>query len=474
MKSSHSARAVSLGVILFALLTAGALGGCPSPRPDGGAGGGGGGGGGDGDADGDAQALRFFLATPEPDNTAAPTIEVDAQGGIHAVYPAYAGGGAYYAYCPADCGGPEDVSVVRLDSDGTVANAMLALDPDGHPHVLLAAYAYVYYATCDGDCTDPASWSESEILKHDGDREVTGEAFALDREGHPRFLMHTYVAYLGIGQKAPETHYVTCDADCLDPASWSSHRIATQIWRSSQLRFDAQGHPRVATVAIVDGGEDAPDWDLAAYAECLGDCTLETSWQAVGLEAAFTSDVDAVSIHPAVSLALTRAGAPRILVLGKDDAGTRRLVYFACDQGCTGDAWAGTVLSDGDALGAGLDLTLDAADHPRFVYTFNYAIGLASCDEEDCESPEAPWDLVKVEAGADMSPDEIFLWPNCYVGAWFLHSPSIALTPDGAPRVGYQARDISGGWSNPDPDEPDCVAGTDMTWSRIALLSSRD
>ena len=35
---------------------------------------------------------------------------------------------------------------------------------------------------------------------------------------------------------------------------------------------------------------------------------------------------------------------------------------------------------------------------------------------------------------------------------------------------GYQARDISGGWSNPDPNMPDCEAGTDMTWSRLALL----
>ena len=35
------------------------------------------------------------------------------------------------------------------------------------------------------------------------------------------------------------------------------------------------------------------------------------------------------------------------------------------------------------------------------------------------------------------------------------------------------ARDISGGWNNPDPvNTPDCVAGTDMTWSRLTTMSA--
>ena len=51
----------------------------------------------------------------------------------------------------------------------------------------------------------------------------------------------------------------------------------------------------------------------------------------------------------------------------------------------------------------------------------------------------------------------------------------IALDASGHARVGYQARDISGGWSNPNPEtEPDCVAGTDMTWSRLAIMVRSD
>ncbi len=37
-------------------------------------------------------------------------------------------------------------------------------------------------------------------------------------------------------------------------------------------------------------------------------------------------------------------------------------------------------------------------------------------------------------------------------------------------RVGYQARDVSGGWVKTDPKGPDCVSGTDMTWSRLAIV----
>lgn len=415
-----------------------------------------------------ADADAFFLPTGEPDNTSAPTIELDAAGNIHAVYPAYAGGDAYYAFCAAGCETSDDVAVVRLPTDGTVANAMLALDADGEPHVLLSSYATIEYASCDGDCTDPAAWTQSTVLVHDGAREVTGEAFALDPAGNPRFMMHTYVAYLGIGQGAPETHYVACDADCHDAASWSQSLVAEQIWQSTHLRFDARGTAHVATVATVV--EDTGSVDIAAYVACESDCTDGDRWIANGLTPAFSSLYEAVDFPPAIALALTNEGQPRIAVIGQDDAGVRNVAYLACDDDCATVPWTGTSLSQGDDIGPGIDLSLDDEGHPRFVYTFAYNIGLASCDADECQHADSPWTLTGVELGEDLDPDEIFLWPNCNVGAWFFHTPSLALDADGDARVGYQARDISGGWSNPDPTMADCQAGTDMTWSRIALL----
>ncbi len=423
-----------------------------------------------GDAGDDAQrdVHPFFLPTGEPDNTSAPTVVVDRDGATHAVYPAYAGGDAYYAYCGAGCSGTDDVEVVRLPTDTTVANAMIALDAEGRPQVLLSTFASVIHATCMGDCTEASAWRTSEILKHDNEREVTGEAFALDPAGHPRFLMHTYVAYLGIGQDTPATWYVGCDDACTDPSSWSAVQISDQIWRSSQLEIDAGGRARVATVAMVN--DPAGTVDMGAYAECLGDCDDPASWQAQSIYPAFSSETDAVSIAPSIALATTESGAPRIVLLGEDESGHRNLVYTSCDDDCATAQWNGTILSDDDELGPGVDLALDADDHPRFVYTLNYNIAIASCDDEPCNAAEAEWTSDAVESGSEMKPDEIFLWENCNVGAWFLHSPSLSLTPNGEPRVGYQARDISGGWSNPDPTKPACQAGTDMTWSRMATM----
>lgn len=411
---------------------------------------------------------RFFLTTPEADNTSAPKVEVDRDGGTHTIYPAYAGGRAYYAYCPKNCS-PELLKVVRFETEGTVANAMLALDNAGKPHVLLSAFSKVYYASCTGDCTTRDGWQQTELLDHGNEREVSGESFALDPSGRPRFIMHTYRAYLGIGQKPPVVHYVTCDEGCHDPSKWTASVIANQMWYGTTLRFDEAGRPRVATVAEMD--LDGSKVDMAAYAECNGDCTREESWTGTGLMRAYQSEYEAVSIKPTVSMALTKSGAPRILVLGKTDAGKKAIGYFTCDEGCTGDAWKGGLVSDHDKLGTGLDLALDANDHPRFVYTLDYNIALAYCNDADCTRAESKWDLAKVEYGGEMKPDSIFLYEGCNVGAWFLHSPSIALTTDGLPRVGYQARDISAA-SKPstDPTKPTCRAGTDMTWSRMAIL----
>ena len=464
----------------LALLCALALTACDSDDPseaddDGSANDGDGDGDGDDDdggtPDDDGPARRFFLPTDEPTNTSAPTLLLDDQGGLHAVYPAYVGGDAFYAFCPAGCTGPDDMSVVRLPTDGTVGNAMIALDREGRPQLLLSTYLQVYYATCSGDCTDPGAWTTTAILDHQGDREVTGQAFALDPEGRPRFLMHTYVAFLGIGQEAPETHWVTCDADCHEPAQWSAHLVADQIWQSSHVRIDDQGRVRLATVATIEGTDDAPSQDAGAYAECDAGCEDGDEWIATGLAPAYSSQTDAVTIDPAIALALTDDGRPRVALLSQDDAGNRNLVYMACDEACATSPWQGVIISDSEHIGAGLDLELDADGHPRLAYTIDYNIGVAYCDQEPCHADLPTWDLAEGELGSDMPPDEIFPYPNCDVAAWFLHSPSLVLTPEGRPRVGYQARDISGGWDNPNPGtEPDCVAGTDMTWARLAIL----
>jgi hypothetical protein len=423
------------------------------------------------------QAAPFFVTTGEElFNTFAPTVETDSQGNIHMVYPAYIPDGAFYAYCPAACTSADQLSVVRFPTpeDGTAGNAMLALDANDIPHVLIATGVSVHYATCAGDCRQESSWTQTKILDHAGEREVTGEAFALDPQGRPRFVMHAYRAMFGIGAPEPGTFYVFCDSDCHNLSSWNSSKISPQIWQENTLRFSADGVAHLATIATVDDMGD-----IAGYAECVGDCTTEDAWPVVGLYYSF-SDRFVEEIDPAITMDLTSSGAPRIVTLAKDQAtGARFIAYSACDTNCTqedGSTWQHNSLLDGDVIGDGLDLALDANDNPRFVYTADYNILFVYCDI-DCGNDNADenWHLDKVEMGADMAADAIIPYADCTVAAWFLRQPSVAIGSDGLPRVAYRAEDISGG-GEPDYQkydwEPDCQAGADMTLTRFVKMET--
>jgi hypothetical protein len=420
--------------------------------------------GGTGSAPSSGTAQKFFLPTPKPENTTVPHVEVDRKGGVHAVYPAYGGGSAYYAYCPNNCVDPKAMKVVTLPTDGVPGGAMLALTADGRPRVLLPTYLRIYYAECDQQCTDEKNWTVSSIVEHQGDQDATGEALALDSQGRPRFLLHTYLAFLGVGQKTPVTSYAQCDSGCTNAASWSIAPIGDAIWQNSTLRFDAKDHPHVGTV-VVDMQKNIKQ---LAYLNCEGDCTTMAAWTGIALGTAFEAQTE--EIKPSIGLALTPAGGPRVVALSKLDTGERGLMYFECDQQCSEDHWRGTLMSKLPQLGAGVDIAVDAKGYPRFVFTLDDNIGLYHCDAADCVAEEAQWTLTKVEFAADLPPDGIILWPNCTIDAWVLHDPTVAVAADGSVRVGYQATDLSGGVTTIDPTKPACVAGKDMTLSRMALL----
>ncbi len=79
-------------------------------------------------------------------NTESPHMAVDPSGGVHALYATFiaystnAGLPVIYSYCPSDCGKADNFHAVLLggtsDNDN-IYDAMLALDPAGHPRLLL-------------------------------------------------------------------------------------------------------------------------------------------------------------------------------------------------------------------------------------------------------------------------------------------------------------------------------------------------
>lgn len=423
-----------------------------------------------------AFAEAFFLPTgDEVHNTGDPRLVVDVRGGMHLTYPLVAAQGVVYAYCAADCTSEERFETVTFYTDefGGVDTALVAVDPAGRPHLLFSSHNAVMYATCEDPCGTTGQWESRVVFEHDGDWELTGDAFALDPQGRPRFLMHAYQAYLGIGQPEEGTMYFQCDQACADARNWTASVISEQSWLESTLRFDAQGTAHVATVIPVD------DVELVAYLACSSDCGNEEvdNWPGLGLTMAY-SDRYVAEIAPAVSLAVGTDGGVRLAFLGADGE-ENFLGYYECLADCTepdGSTWEGLILlhsSDGSDLGDGLALVLDQRDRPRLAYTSSSSILVAYCDG-DCVGRSGPddWALVEGELASDIPADDIFLYYNCNVGFWFLRQPALALQQDGLPVVAYRAEDKSGGWTSPDPTKPSCPAGVDMTMTRLSVLDS--
>lgn len=424
-----------------------------------------------------ASAQAFFLPTGDDVyNTGDPRIKVDSRGNLHMIYPVVAGSGAVYAFCPAGCSNPEQVSTLFISTEefGVVHTALVALDSADRPHILLATYETVHYGGCFGECRGLSDWRVAAVVQHGSDWELSGDSFTLDPQGRPHFLLHAFQAYLGLFGPDPGTRLYACASDCLAGQNWRGAKISEQSWLEPTLRFDARGVAHVATVIPLGDGND-----LVAYLRCDGDCLNEQvdNWPGIGLSPAY-SDRYIDEVAPAVSLGVTAAGDVRVAFVG-EDGDDNYLAYFACDAACItqeGENWSGTVLShsaDGNKLGDGIDLVLDSQGNPRLVYTVSSSILLAHCNN-DCAGTfaNADWSLTKVELANEIPADDIFLYHNCTVGFWFLRQPSVALTTAGLPVVAYRAEDISAGWTSPDPFKPACAAGVDMTMSRLRVLGA--
>jgi hypothetical protein len=416
----------------------------------------------------DPETAHMFMPTDGPANTRAPELLLDAAGDLHAVYPAYAGGDAYYAFCADGCADPRELQVVLLETEGTVLNASLVVTQTGKPRILLSTALDLYWAECDGGCSDASGWQTSVILHHNGDRAISDGALALDTDDHPRFVMNTSIALLGIGQKTPETSFAQCDSDCGAASAWSVDVIQDQIWEASQLEYDSTGRAHLATVAVTLGS-GGPLGRQAAYLVCETGCTSAEDWSGIGLAAAYEDFAE--ELHPGISLALTEAGGPRIAVIAESATGGKQLAYFECDAGCDQDNWQVALISEHDAIGSGVQIQLDAAGHPNIAFTLADSIGVYQCNGSNCIDEGAPWNLKEVEMASSLPPDDLgIFWPNCTIAGWALQDPSLVLGSGGELFVGYQAEDLTGGATTRDPTKPACLAGADMVLTRLALL----
>lgn len=438
-------------------------------------------------------ATGGFFLMPTPDielPTSHPTLAVDPSGGVHVAFTPQSATQdnptrpAYYAYCPANCTGPE--AFTRLHLGDGVEFASLALTPAGHPRLLLrkrvqSAYLFQFWQ-CDGDCTNPAQWRSGDVgaayARQVGWVEAFIHSFALDHMGRPRFV------YYDGGGSYDDPHwgafYAFCNANCTTATNWQETRLLDDIHASDfDLVFGPNGQPRLVYVTY----DSQNLTQQVAYAECAQDCHDSTNWWGIALAATASASVT----HWATfDLAVDSHGKPRLaLYTGTGLGGSlapNSLYYLACDAAqCTQDqVWSVLKLNLPQTQGEeGVALALDDQNRPRIAFHAPMAAGFglhfAWCNA-NCAASAQGWQAWKVEASEEVNAElPIPPWPGCAfpqcnppippctLSTWDSGvRPALAVDAGGNPRIAYDAEHRQGGG---------CGAFTDTKLTRFIQFS---
>jgi hypothetical protein len=406
---------------------------------------GGGGGGGGGSVAG-ALWLPFTFSGDSVLSTYGTSVEVDDNGGIHAAYTIYSGMDeqgnkpATYAYCASQCADKTKWSTIHLGDD--VQEVRLALDPGGHPRMML--YGPVYdptwprmryqYAACNSGCTNPANWTITTLvtpIEPTATREYdNNHYFALDGQGHP-VLIYTDTSQ----NDHPGTFYLSCQTSCTDANQWIETTLTTgALFDKPSLAFSPNGGARLA-FGFFDENVDL----YLSYAECDANCTDGANWTATAL----------VQIHGTAmySLRVDSSGRPRMGVYtgsyayGPFQPG--KLYYLWCDAGCSGaQNWYLTDTQMPSGSGDGVDLALDAQDRPRMSFQIaGEGLGYTWCDA-NCESDSGVWGSLEAESQESLADNyEVLPIHRCTISTWLNgQRTSLALDSAGNPRIGYDAQ----------------------------------
>jgi hypothetical protein len=264
--------------------------------------------------------------------------------------------------------------------------------------------------------------------------------FALDKQGRPRFVF--YDGNYAIEPDRYGGYYAACDDDCLNQASWSVTRFTREdhsqtsyyeTIKSPALTFTASNGPRIVAQL---GPVDDPRWYMDPplyYFACDAGCDDAASWQRARITG------DAGGAYPAWDIALDANDRPRVAFFSyQGSAGSEKLFYLQCDAECTSDgSWQRVNLGLPSGAGTGANIELDALGRPRIAYLNSNDLGYSWCDT-DCESPAA-WQHRTVETSDELEAQYPVARPvTCDASTWDNYSPNLQLDAAGRPVVSYE------------------------------------
>lgn len=305
-------------------------------------------------------------------------------------------------------------------------------------------YDYIYAACDAASCTAEGTWQGVIVFKASVggafDKDNAQRAFAIDPQGRPRFV---YTNAWGAG-KPEGVFYVHCDADCADPslAQWFETRITPDEQYKSEtmdypsLAFTADGRPRVVGVTGLSGEQTG-----LHYLACDADCGDQASWSATFLGERGGGP------YIGWDLALDGQGRPRVVQYqgGLSDGDPGQLYYLACDDTCDrADSWRRVAIGE-PGQGVNPDLALDSLGRPRVAYGNRPAsggglLGYAWCDGVNCAGDPNHWRRQTVETEATLNAAFQPAIPfGCNQQVWSDAIPSLSLDAAGHPRIAYDA-----------------------------------
>lgn len=423
-----------------------------------------------------AQKIAFFVDMEW--KTSRSAIATDGQGGNHLAYTYYEAAGpdvptsGVYLYCPRDCNQGANWNGVAMGE--MVKEIQLELTPDGRPRLLYRAAtdnngSDYYYAACDESCTNAGKWSITHVASDRGTSigelgidEQPNRYFALDGQGRPRFVYsdrNTWITPDHVG-----TFYAFCDQACTEKANWSEVRINHDSGNHSRfekfnfpsLAFTKAGQPR-----ILADGTSMQDESAIYYLACDTACDQLDSWQRLalfergsGVNISYDVEVDG---EDRVRVAFYQGA----LLEAKGD----RLWYGECNAGClSAGNWQRIELGLSAGEGQDPDLELDAAGRPHIAYAlYHGGLGYAHCNERCTEAP-ARWQFLTVETADDLAAAwNVAYPPHCDGGIWSGLTPSLALDPQGGPRMAYDATYHARCWYDDENDQWE-------PWPQFALV----
>lgn len=263
-----------------------------------------------------------------------PRLALDPNGHPRAVWYSQSSVGGdgtlYYGECNAsDCAVVASWNIQPLvafnggDSMALLARGAFALDPSGHPRLLLQDLLNgTFYGQCDTNCTQFASWTFDPfaVISAQADLKFTAS-------GHPRVAFEKPAPNIVEGQ---DLYYIACDSACGNEANWAGVALLAVndnlVNEPFALDLDSQDRPRIAFYYAAGGAH------TLSYAWCDSSCTTPAS----GTWHAFDTGLPAYSGYKGVALELDASDVPHLAYGGSPDGVSDDTADVAvCIQNCT-------------------------------------------------------------------------------------------------------------------------------------------